>query len=38
MRAEKVAQAQDLLNQAVKVRMDKEKAIQNYIDYKKFTA
>jgi flagellar FliJ protein len=34
MRAEKVAQAQDLLNQAVKVRMEKEKAIQNYNDYK----
>jgi hypothetical protein len=34
MRTEKVAQAQDLLNQAIKVRIDKETAIQNYLEYK----
>lgn len=34
IRAEKVTQAQESLNQAVKVRLDKEQAIQEFIDSK----
>lgn len=34
LRAEKVTQAQESLNQAVKVRLDKEKSIEDYKNYK----
>lgn len=35
LRAEKVTQAQESLNQAIKVRVEKEKSIQNYRNYLK---